>query len=63
MASYLYIRPTTKPGKYQIVRKATGNRFYVIADAYNEPAAETLVASLNTNGVVIPEHAKAEKAP
>ena len=54
MAAYLYIRPATKSGKFQIVRKAAGNRFYVIAEAFNEPAAESIVASLNTNNVMIP---------
>lgn len=56
MAAYLYIRPTTKSGKYQIVRKSAGNRFYVVAEAFNEPAAESIVASLNTNNVMIPEN-------
>ena len=40
MAAYLYSRPTTKSGKYQIVRKATGNRFYVIADACGDVSTE-----------------------
>lgn len=56
MAAYLYSRPTTKSGKYQIVRKSAGNRFYVVAEAFNEPAAESIVASLNTNNVMIPEN-------
>ena len=62
MAAYLYIRPTTKSGKYQIVRKSAGNRFYVVAEAFNEPAAESIVASLNTNNVMIPENPELKKA-
>lgn len=62
MAAYLYIRPTTKSGKYQIVRKSAGNRFYVVAEAFNEPAAESIVGSLNTNNVMIPENPELKKA-
>ena len=62
MAAYIYIRPRSKSGKYKIVRKSSGNRFYVVAEAFNEPAAESIVASLNTNGVVIPENSELKKA-
>ena len=59
MASYLYIRPRTKSGKYQIVRKGVGNHSYVVAEAFNEVAAESIVSALNANKVLIQEQAKA----
>lgn len=59
MAAYLYIRPRTKSGKYQIVRKGIGNHSYVVAEVFTETAAESIVSALNTNKVVIQEVAKA----